>query len=226
VNAVSVILIRHGETPANRERVVQVPETPLSERGRRQAQLLAERLAAHPIEGILCSDLARAQETGATLARALGLELELDEGLQERNFGDLRGTAYRDLAVDLFGPDYQPPGGESWAEFDARVDDAWGRVEERVRSRVEPADGSSGSVGSRGAIAVVTHGLVCHSVVTRLAHPRPVSPGGIVSFGNTSVTLLEAGQRPGAAWQIQLINCTRHLETEDFLSPDEGISGL
>lgn len=39
-----VLLVRHGETPGNRHRIVQTPDTPLSEVGRRQAQRAAQRI--------------------------------------------------------------------------------------------------------------------------------------------------------------------------------------
>ena len=41
--AMSIYLIRHGETDGNRTRTVQVPSTPLSEKGLHQASLLALR---------------------------------------------------------------------------------------------------------------------------------------------------------------------------------------
>ena len=59
----SILLIRHGETAGNANRVVQVPETPLSERGLAQAALLGKRLANAGISQILASDYARAAMT-------------------------------------------------------------------------------------------------------------------------------------------------------------------
>ena len=41
----AILLIRHGETPGNRDRIIQFPHTPLSERGLEQAARLGQRLA-------------------------------------------------------------------------------------------------------------------------------------------------------------------------------------
>ena len=89
----SILLIRHGETELNAARVVQPADTPLSEKGRRQAQALARRLASDGLAGILCSDLPRALMTAAPVVEATGLEMQVDALLEERNFGELRGRA-------------------------------------------------------------------------------------------------------------------------------------
>ena len=116
-----IFVIRHGETPSNAARIVQTPETPLSARGIEQAEQLARRLANSGIEQILSSDLPRAVMTAQRLEIATGAPISHDSLLQERNFGDVRGTAYSDLEADLFAADFSPPNGESWATFDARV---------------------------------------------------------------------------------------------------------
>ena len=51
-----ILLIRHGETPGNAARVVQTPDTPLSERGLEQARRLAVRLAGVRLGRILSSE--------------------------------------------------------------------------------------------------------------------------------------------------------------------------
>ena len=203
-----IYLIRHGETPGNRERRVQVPETPLSERGLAQAERLGRRLQGLGIARLLSSDLARARMTAEAVAAATGLPLELDPVYQERNFGHVRGTLYADLDYDLFGPDVDPPGGESWAAFDARVDRAW------ARARAAAAEAT-------GPIAVVTHGLVCHSLISRHFE---VTERGVLRFGNTSVSILEPAG-PGAAWRVELLDCTVHLD--DAHADDAGaIAGI
>lgn len=207
--------IRHGETPGNRERRVQVPETPLSDRGLAQAERLAERLRAVGITRLLSSDLARARMTAEAVAATTDLELELHDVFQERNFGDLRGTLYADLGFDLFGPDVEPPAGESWAAFHARADRAWAHAR---RAAAE----------ARGPVAVVTHGLVLGSVLGRHVRADGGPSGRPFHFGNTSVSLTV----PGAGgldderdWALDLLDCTAHL---DAASADDagGIAGI
>jgi len=190
----SIFLIRHGETLGNAARVVQRPDSPLSPRGIAQAERLACRLHGEGIARILASDLARAAMTAEYLRRATGAPLEFDSLLHERNFGDLRGTPYTEIPFDAFAPDYAPPNGETWETFHWRVDRAWLRAQEVAAA-------------TDGHLAVVTHGLVCHSLAARhLA--LPVGQALPERWENTAVTLVE-GPTP---WRVRLLNCIAHLD--------------
>jgi probable phosphoglycerate mutase len=189
-----LFLIRHGETVGNAARIIQRPDNPLSPRGVVQAERLARRLAAEGVARILSSDLARAAATAEHLRKATGAPLDVEPLLQERNFGDLRGTSYAELALDPFAPDYAPPNGETWPVFHARVDRAWARVQELAAA-------------TAGSLAVVTHGLVCRSLVGRhlaLADGQTTPE----SWGNTALTIVEGP----APWRVRLLNCVAHLE--------------
>jgi probable phosphoglycerate mutase len=189
-----ILLVRHGETELNAARVLQLPETPLSARGIAQAERLGRRLAEHPVAAIVSSDLARARMTAEAVAAATGAPVSLEAKLQERNFGDLRGTPYAELDEDPFAPGYVPPGGESWEDLHARVDAAWDLVLAAARA-----------AGS-GDLVVVTHGLVCHSLIRRRLSVAPplVLPAG---FANTSLTIVD----PQPPWRVTRVNCTEHL---------------
>ena len=194
----SIYLIRHGETPGNANRVIQVAETPLSDRGLQQAEALATRLADAGVVHILASDLSRAHMTAQALERTTGAPLELEPLLQERNLGDLRGTPYSELGFDPFAPDYVPPAGESWDAFHDRVARAWRRVAD-VAPRLD------------GHLAVVTHGLVCRAVVQHHVTLRgsaasdPEATGA--AFGNTCLSVIESQ----APFGVELLACTAHL---------------
>ena len=193
----SIFLIRHGETVGNASRVVQRPDNPLSPRGIAQAERLARRLARERIGRVLSSDLARAAATAEHLRRATRAPLSFDPLLHERNFGDLRGTPYADLGFDMFEPDYEPPNGESWPVFHARVDRAWARVQEVAAA-------------TDGHLAVVTHGLVCRSLAAR----HLILPDGESAperWDNTSLTVVDCP----APWHVRLLNCVAHLEDLD-----------
>ena len=186
-------LVRHGETASNAARVFQLPGTPLSERGRDQAERLAARLAGGGISLVLASDYARAAMTAEHLAAATSAPLELEPLLQERNFGALRGRPYAEIGVDPFAPDYEPPGGESWPAFEARVDRAWRRI-------------LAAAERCQGSLAVVTHGLVCYSIASRhLRLPPGADPRR--GFPNTSLTLIESAP----PFAVTLLACTAHL---------------
>ena len=190
----TIFLIRHGETAGNAARIVQMPDAALSPRGVAQADRLARRLATMGIARILASDFARAMTTAEALRRATGAPLELDPLLQERNFGDIRGTPYAHLDFDLFALDYAPPGGESWPTFHTRIDRAW----DLVQARAAETDGH---------LAVVTHGLVCRSLAARylLLPPGETLPE---RWENTSLTIVDGP----APWRVRLLNCAAHLD--------------
>jgi probable phosphoglycerate mutase len=196
-----ILLVRHGETASNAARIVQTPEIPLSPRGLLQAERLAARLASLSVARILSSDLSRALETAQRVQAASGGELALEPLLQERNFGDVRGTPYSELGVDLFGPDFAPPGGESWEAFHQRVDTAWARV--RAVAAETP-----------GNLAVVTHGLVCYSLALRHLE----LPGGAqadLRMPNTALCLIDSSH----PFRVSLWGCTAHLEELPVAAP-------
>jgi broad specificity phosphatase PhoE len=192
-----ILLIRHGETAGNASRIVQRPDSPLSARGLAQAERLARRLAGDGIAGIVSSDLVRALSTAEALQRATGAPLAVEPLLQERSFGDLRGTPYAALGIDMFAPDYAPPNGETWAAFHERVDRAWARVQALAAA-------------AAGDLAVVTHGLVCRSLAAR----HLVLEGGQIAperWENTALTIVDCP----APWRVRLLNCVVHLADLD-----------
>jgi broad specificity phosphatase PhoE len=193
----SIYLIRHAQTDGNAGRRLQVPETPLSAAGVAQAGRLALRLPGEGIGGVLSSDLLRAVRTARIALGSSGIPVVLDERLRERNFGDLRGLCYDELAGDIFAPGYDPPGGESWMDFLGRIDRAWELVVETARK-------------TEGNLAVVTHGFfLFHLARRRLVIELPLERPGM--FANTSVTVVDA-EPPH---KVRLLNCTRHLVESD-----------
>jgi probable phosphoglycerate mutase len=190
----SIVLVRHGETDFNAARVLQPADTPLGARGRAQADAVARRLAATPVADILASDLARAWATAEAIAARCAVPLRASSRLHERNFGALRGRPYDDLGFDPIASADAPEGGESIADFDTRVAQAWAEI-------------SAAAHGLRGDLVVVTHGLVIRRILGRVgAVPAATLPQ--LHLGNTSVSIIEA-EPPHA---LRLLNCTRHLD--------------
>ena len=192
-----VYLVRHGETPLNAARILQHPDTPLSERGAAQARKVARRLAGCGVAAILTSDYARARATAEAIGAATGAPIETEPLLRERNFGVHRGAAFDALDPDVFAPDYVPPAGESVPAFEARVGDAWTAVR-------------AAAAGARGPIAVVSHGLVCRTI----ARDHLTAPSGIdvaaARWANACVT--EIASVPGGGWLIAGLACAAHLD--------------
>ncbi|MGH7815000.1 MAG: histidine phosphatase family protein [Candidatus Binataceae bacterium] len=152
-----LILVRHAESEGNAiRRFTATPETlDLTELGRRQAALAAAKIGElfRPVKAI-ASDYRRAAETGRIITAALGIPLELEPNLRERNIGDLVGQPYDSVARD---PSYdparswlwRPPGGESLVEVMARS----GPVLDRLAARY-----------GGGEIVVVSHGGVMRAL--------------------------------------------------------------
>jgi broad specificity phosphatase PhoE len=203
-----IILVRHGETALNAARVLQPADTPLSERGLRQAQAVAMRLVSAGATSILSSDLPRAMQTARAIAAATGVSVSNSALLQERNFGDLRGRAYDDLDFDPLAMQEAPPAGESVAQFEQRVTRALALACEHAAAE------------SDGNLIVVTHGLVIRTLLQRcLALPSNTELPERIA--NTSLTIFLA-EPP---YRASLVNCTAHLSGE--LSDDvRALSGF
>jgi probable phosphoglycerate mutase len=106
----------------------RAPGLHLSDRGRAQAERVADRLAGLPVDGIYSSPLERTCETAEPTAAWTGLELNEDAGLIECDVGEWTGAALAELA-DL--PQWQTvqhspsafrfPNGESFTQMQARM---------------------------------------------------------------------------------------------------------
>lgn len=190
----AIIIVRHGETALNAARVLQPAATPLSARGRAQAQAVAQRLAAEPVAAVLSSDLPRAWATAEAIAARCAVPLRASERLQERNFGVLRGRPYDSLGFDPLVMAAAPEGGESLAAFERRVDAAWQEI-------------LAASRGLQGDLVVVTHGLVIRRLLA-VSGAVPAATLAALHLGNTALSIL-AAEPPHAA---RLLGCTRHLE--------------
>jgi len=209
----AILLIRHGETAGNRNRVVQVAETPLSEHGLAQASHLAQRLAAASIGEIWTSPQPRARRTAAALEQVTGLVAREEVDLEERSFGAIRGTPYAELGFDLMAEDYEPPEGESWPVFHTRVARVWDRIETHWADRYA----QHGDAGPH--LVIVSHGLVCRSLIERRLLPEaPLTEhrdeNGRLFLRNTSLTRIEPRVAPGGQveYEVPLVGCVEHLE--------------
>lgn len=191
-----IFLIRHGETIWNAARIMQLPDTPLSERGLLQARAVAARLGTEPVAGVLSSDYQRARQTAEAVAEATGAPLAFSPLLRERNFGVHRGTPLDQMQVDVFAPDYEPPEGESLAVFRQRVAGAFAAMLEHAAPLA-------------GDLVVVSHALVVRAVIERHLglDERPVGDGPL-RLPNTAVTVFDRAPPHG----VQVLACGAHLQ--------------
>ncbi len=116
-------MIRHGETEANAARVMAgSTDSPLTERGRQQAQSahsVLESLAIKP-QTIIHSHLSRARDTAHILNDALDVHIYEDDDLAEMHVGSFEGASYENCGP-IFEREMNPPGGETHDDFCARI---------------------------------------------------------------------------------------------------------
>jgi broad specificity phosphatase PhoE len=96
----NVLLIRHGQSEGNAAgRLGGHTDTPLSSRGREQAERTARALSSEDFAAIYSSDLPRAVETAMPLVRATGTELQATEAFRERSVGVMEGLTFEEAAA-------------------------------------------------------------------------------------------------------------------------------
>lgn len=130
-----LLVVRHGRTASNASGLLLGrADPPLDDVGR--AQALAVAAAVGPVDRVIASPLARAQETAA----AFGRPVETDERWIELDYGDLDGTPLRDVPAERWAawrgdPGWRPPGGESLAELGVRVREACAELADEAAER-------------------------------------------------------------------------------------------
>jgi broad specificity phosphatase PhoE len=156
-----LILVRHGETASNRDGLgLGRQDVPLTEKGRLQAQALADALAGEEIAAVYSSPLRRAYETAAAIATRHGLRVVVDEGLTEMDVGELDGLTFHEMWERH--PDFVSrwlgdeagtlamPGGESLQDVQSRAAEAARRICERHEGET---------------VVAVTHNFVIHALL-------------------------------------------------------------
>lgn len=124
-------LVRHGATNLTAEdRFSGAAGADLSDEGRRQAQLLGERLRGEGLRSVYCSPLSRTVETATIISRCCGLEPMPDDALREISHGHWEGLT-RSEVEERYAAEYAawqedpftfaPEGGESGVAVLARA---------------------------------------------------------------------------------------------------------
>ena len=98
----TVILLRHGRTPANTGGVLAgwTPGVQLDDTGLAQVRAVATRLAPVPLAAVVSSPLERCVQTAAAVAEGRELELQTDDRLGEARYGDWTGRPLKELVKE------------------------------------------------------------------------------------------------------------------------------
>ncbi|MFD0419454.1 bifunctional RNase H/acid phosphatase [Streptomyces sp. NPDC127108] len=199
------VLLRHGETPLTPQKRFSGSggsNPSLSDVGREQAVRVAAALAARgTVQAVVSSPLLRCQETARTVAARLGLDVHLEEGLRETDFGDWEGLTFAEvrerqpdeLTAWLASPDVAPPGGESFAEVTTRVEAARERLLAAYAGRT---------------VLLVTHVTPIKTLV-RLALGAP--PESLFRMELSAASLSAVAYYGDGNASLRLLNDTGHL---------------
>jgi broad specificity phosphatase PhoE len=147
-----VVLVRHGETEWTRTgQHTGKTDIPLTDEGRRQAELLLGSLSGWRFARVLTSPLSRAADT-CRLA-GLGDAAEVSDDLLEWDYGDYEGVTTAQIREER--PDWNLwrdgcPGGEEPGEVGARAD--------RIVAQLQRLDGDA---------ALFAHGHVLRVLAAR-----------------------------------------------------------
>ena len=94
----NIYIVRHGQTTWNIEKRIQGhANAELTEKGRRQGDLVAERLKDENIDIIYSSDLDRARITAEKIGKLSGTRVIVDRELRDMSFGIWEGMLFSDV---------------------------------------------------------------------------------------------------------------------------------
>ena len=210
-----LLLIRHGQTPANVLGQLDTahPGPGLTELGMRQAAEIPKALRDEKIDAVFASTLVRTQLTAAPLAAARGLSATVLGGIHEIEAGAVEGLSDRDSVriyletVFAWGSgdlDFVMPGGADGHNFFGRFN---ADIAEIVESGVETA-------------AVVSHGAAIRVWVSGNATNVPRSFAGEHDLGNTGIVVLDGSFDDG--WRLLEWESTPvgGADLDDLAAPD------
>ncbi|MCA2203143.1 bifunctional RNase H/acid phosphatase [Streptomyces sp. SMS_SU21] len=200
------VLLRHGETPLTPQKRFSGSggsDPSLSGIGREQAGKVAAALARRgTVQAVVASPLARTRETARIVAARLGLDVAVEDGLRETDFGAWEGLTFgevrerypEDLDAWLASPDAEPTGGgESFAATAARVAEARDRLLAEYRGRT---------------VLLVTH-VTPIKMMIRLALGAP--PEALFRMELSAASLSAVAYYADGNASVRLFNDTSHL---------------
>ena len=185
-----IYIIRHGETEWSLSgQHTGITDIPLTENGRKKAQLLQPLLMTQSFVLVLTSPLQRAKET-CTLS-GLGEQAEVEPNLMEWNYGDYEGLTSAQIHVTAPGWivfNAGAPGGETPNDVAARAD----RVIARIRS-------------VKGDVALFAHGHILRALVARwLDLPATAGRNFLLGTGTLNILSYYRGYPAIQTWNAPL----------------------
>ncbi len=194
--ATEILLIRHADASHDRtieELAVTLGDLPLTEHGKRQADLLAARLMHRKLTAIHTSHLKRCRETADAIAQKAGLPVELDERLREVEIAGAEKIGLQELAEIAIAN-----GGWSHLAGTERSHDVRARMREAIEEIAAQHRG--------GRIAVISHAGAINAYIASLLG---LQHDFFFPTGHTSISTVRARDEKRL---IVTLNDVAHLE--------------
>jgi probable phosphoglycerate mutase len=216
--SVRLLLVRHGRVDFTSRDFIESPrgrqyDPPLEERGREQAQRLADRLALMDAPAVVAtSPFRRCIETIAPFLHATGLRAEAVDDLGEVFIGDWEGLGFEEIVA----------GDEEMARRFREQEPMFslapgGETGTQLRSRVVPAVERLVEGLADGTVVAVSHGGVINAY---LGHVMGIPHDMFFLPENASINsiLVDDGRR-----DVRFLNDVRHLTDPALFAPPAGI---
>ena len=200
----TLILIRHGESKANRQGIFAGQIDPdLQNKGIKQAQLTAKYIAEnYNVDKIYSSDLQRAYKTAICLAEELNIEVTKDKNLREINAGKWEGMKFSDLCVEY------PEEYNIWLNHIGHSGCVGGENVKQLGDRIMSALTKIAEENEGKTVAVATHATPIRVAQSIIKSGTVEEMENIPWVSNASVTVFEYNNNE---WKIIAVSKDEHL---------------
>lgn len=208
-----VYFVRHGQSADNVAPVFQSPDSPLNEKGKKQANSIAQRVSKLSFDALISSPFERAKQTAETIAKTTGKQAEYSELFVERvkptyingkPYTDEKASGlWREWETSLYTPGIHAEDGENFDDLISRADKALVFLQNRPEK----------------SLVVVTHGYFLRTIVSRVLLGDLLSGEAFrniqrtAAMENTGLTVLQYREsfEEKPAWRLWIYNDHAHL---------------
>lgn len=208
-----VYFVRHGQSQGNAAPVFQAKDSPLSEKGFRQAEFIATRVSSVPFDKLIASPLKRSCQTAEIISKAVNKSITFSDLFVERiKPSSIDGKYYADSSANNVWRRWE----ESLVTSGKTVED--GENYEQIVKRADQALDYL-KQQSEKTLVVVTHGYFLHTLIARVLLTDSLTSESfkkfqrVVSTENTGVTAMvyEGVFEQEPCWRLRIYNDHAHL---------------
>ncbi len=200
----TLILIRHGESEANRQEIFAGHIDPdLQNKGLMQAKLTAKYIVGnYKVDEIYASDLKRAYKTAMRLAQILDIKVIKDKNLREINAGKWEGMKFDELRV-AYPEEYNV-----WLNHIGRAECVGGESVKQLGERIMGALTKIAEENEGKTIAIATHATSIRAAQSIIKSGTVEEMENIPWVSNASVTVFEYNN---TEWKVIAESKDEHL---------------